>query len=304
MDTVTLQLFVAVARLGSFAAAARSQNLDPSAVSRAVAALEGEIGVRLLQRTTRRLSLTEAGNVYLDSIAPLLDELAHAGEEALSVSKGVSGCLRMTASVAFGYQRLAPLLTEFRARHPQFKLELFLTDTNLHLVNDRIDLAVRMGAPAESEAVCTKLMATRYRVCASPSYVQKHGAPRQPKDLAAHACLLLTLPEFRHQWRFRDRKGVALTVNVTGDMVVSNPLVQLRCARDGMGPALLADWLAAEALADGTLVDLFAHHEVTATSFDTGIWLLYPSRSYLPRKVRTMVDFLREKMAAGTAAPA
>lgn len=298
MDIQSLELFVEAARLGGFAAAARSRNIDPSAVSRTVSGLEAELGVRLLNRTTRTLSLTEAGKLYLGRIAPLLEELGHASEEALSVSKGVSGSLRMTASVAFGYQRLAPLLAEFRARHPQLKLEVLLTDTNLDLVSDRIDLAIRLGSRFEGDAVSSKLMATKYRVCASQDYVRQHGAPHHPADLSQHDCLLLTLPEFRHEWHFKDGKGNVQTVAISGAVVVSNPLVQLRCALEGMGPALLADWLAEDGLTAGTLVDLFAQHQVTATSFDTGVWVLYPSRSYLPLKVRTMIDFLRAKMGA------
>jgi DNA-binding transcriptional LysR family regulator len=290
-----LKLFVEVARLGGFAAVARSYNLDPSSVSRAVAGLEAEIGVRLFQRSTRKLSLTEAGNLYLVRVSPLVEELNHARDEALAVSKGVTGVLRITASVAFGYQRLAPLFSEFRARHPLLKLEVLLTDANLNLVSDRIDVAVRLGSRFEGDVVCTKLMRTRYRVCASPSYLKSHGTPTKPSDLVKHQCLLLSLPEFRNAWHFKNRKGSVQDVTVSGDLVISNPLVQQRCAAEGMGPALLADWLSDEFVATGNLIDLFPHHDVTATTFDTGVWLLYPSRNYLPLKVRAIADFLREK---------
>jgi DNA-binding transcriptional LysR family regulator len=297
MDTLSLKIFVEVARLGGFAAAARSQAVDPSSVSRTVAALEDELGVRLFQRSTRKLSLTEAGHLYLGRVEPLVDELNHARDEALAVSQGVSGTLRMTASVAFGYQQLAAVLPEFRQRYPALRLELLMSDDNLHLVNDRIDLAIRLGARFQGDMVCSKLVSTRYRVCASPGYVRQHGTPRTPQDLAKHRCLLLTLPEFRSAWHFKSGKGRVVDVPIQGDMVVSNPLVQLRCALNGIGPALLADWLANDALQAGDLVDLFPQYDVSATSFDTGVWLLYPSRSYLPLKVRTMVDFLKEKFA-------
>jgi DNA-binding transcriptional LysR family regulator len=296
MDTQALRVFVEVARQGGFAAVARGQALDPSNVSRTVAGLEHELGVRLFQRTTRKLSLTEAGHLYLARVAPLVEELDRAKEEALAISKSASGTLRVTASVAFGHQQLAPLIPEFLARHPQLKLELLLTDDNLHLVNDRIDLAIRLGAQVEGDVVRTQLMRTRYRVCASPSYVQRHGAPRTPGELSRHRCLLLSLPEFRHTWRFINAKGAELAVAVEGDVVISNPLVLLRCTRDGMGPALLADWMVSQALAARELLDLFPRHQATATTFDTGVWLLYPSRSYLPLKVRVWVDFLKEKL--------
>jgi DNA-binding transcriptional LysR family regulator len=298
MNSEDLGLFVEVARLGGFAPAARSLGVDPSSVSRAVAALEAELGVRLFQRSTRKLALTEAGHLYLSRIEPLVNELHQAREEALSTSKGVTGSLRLTASVSFGYQRLAPLLAEFRARHPLLKLEVLMTDTNLNLVNDRIDLAIRLGSRFEGDVVCTKLMNTRYRVVASPSYIRKFGRPLKPRDLKQHSCLLLTLPEFRSAWHFKDRKGKMQDVDVSGEVIVSNPLVQQRCALEAIGPALLADWLSDELVAAGKLVDLFPDYSVTATTFDTGVWLLYPSRNYLPGKVRAMIDFLREKFTA------
>jgi DNA-binding transcriptional LysR family regulator len=297
MNLEDLKLFVEVARLGGFASAARSYDLDPSSVSRTVAALEAELGIRLFQRSTRKLSLTEAGHLYLSRIAPVVDELNQAREQAQDFGKGVAGVLRMTASVAFGYQRIAPLLAEFRARHPALKLEVLLSDTNLNLVNDRIDLAIRLGSRFEGDVVCTKLVSTRYRVCASPSYLRTHGTPLKPQELRKHSCLVLSLPEFRNEWRFKDRKGKEQQVEISGDVTISNPLVQQRCALEAMGPALLADWLSDEHIASGSLVDLFPHYAVTATSFDTGVWLLYPSRNYLPGKVRAMIDFLREKLS-------
>jgi DNA-binding transcriptional LysR family regulator len=294
MDIQNLKLFVEVAQHGGFAAAARGQGLDPSSVSRSIAALEQELGLRLFQRSTRKLALTEAGHLYLGRVAPLVDEIELAHAEALDTSTGVSGTLRLTTSVAFGYQRLAALLPKFRALHPQLKVEVLMTDSNLHLVNDRIDLAIRLGARFEGDMVCSRLARTRYRVCASRRYLARHTAPASPKDLAAHACVLLALPGFQNEWHFKDARGRSSTVPVRGDLTVSNPLVQWRCAVEGLGPALLVDWLADEALASGKLVDLFPQHQVTATEFDTGIWLLYPSRHFLPRKVRVMVDFLKQ----------
>jgi DNA-binding transcriptional LysR family regulator len=297
MDAQHLRLFVEVTRKGGFAAVARDAEVDPSYVSRSIAALENELGVRLFQRTTRKLSLTEAGHLYLARVAPLVDELEHARDEALAISRGASGTLRMTTSFSFGLQALTPLLPEFRARHPQLKVELLMTDANLDLVDDRIDLAVRLGGSFSGDAVVSKLMTTRYMVCASPGYLKQYGCPAQPQDLMRHACLLLSLPEFRNAWHFKNARGEVVDVQVQGDMVISNLLAHRQCATQGLGPALLSDWIAEEALAKGELVDLFPNYQVTATSFDTGVWLLYPSRNYLPHKVRVMMDFLKENFS-------
>jgi DNA-binding transcriptional LysR family regulator len=302
MESIALKTFVHVARSGGFSHAARELALDPSSVSRSVATLEQELGVRLFQRTTRKLSLTEAGHAYLARVSPLVDELEQAREEALALSKGINnqaqGTLRITSSVAFGVTQITPLLSEFRGLHPLLKVELLLTDANLNLVNERIDLAIRLGSQFEGDAVLTKLMPTRYRVCASPGYIESYGAPPTPAALAKHRCLLLALPEFRHEWHFRSARGKIQSVGVDGDIIMSNPLALRSCAILGMGPALLTDWLANEAIADGTLVDLFPDLQATATSFDTGVWLLYPTRAYLPLKVRVMVDFLKSKYSA------
>jgi DNA-binding transcriptional LysR family regulator len=185
------------------------------------------------------------------------------------------------------------LLPAFRAQFPRLKLELLLSDTNLDLVGERVDLAVRLGPNFDSSLVGVKLCDTRYRVCASRGYLKNCKPLRQPQDLAAHRCLLFALPEFRTRWLFRDKRGEVTQVAVDGDLVVSNALALRDCALAGMGPCLLANWLIDEDLAAGRLVDLFPAYRVTATDFETAAWLLYPSRTYLPNKVRATIDFLK-----------
>lgn len=299
MDIESLRIFVRVARRGSFAVVARDRGTDPSSISRAIAALEDELQVRLLQRSTRRMTLTEAGAKYLARLEPLLEELDQARDDALVVGAKPIGTIRMTASFAFGQKRIVPLLPKLRAAFPDLGIDLVLTDTNLDLVSEGIDLAVRLGPSRDSALIGTKFANTRYRVCASPAYLaqaRQHRRPlRVPADLAAHRCLLLSLPEFRSRWLFRDASGIVNEIAVSGDVLMSNPLGLFTCAIEGLGPTLLVDWLIRDELAKGTLVDVFPDYEVTATDFETAAWLLYPSRTYLPRKVRVVIDFLREE---------
>jgi DNA-binding transcriptional LysR family regulator len=299
MDIEALRIFVHVARRGSFAVVARDRGTDPSSVSRTVASLEDELRVRLLQRSTRRMTLTEAGAKYLARIEPLLEELDQARDEALATSAKPIGTIRITASVAFGQKCIAPLLPKLRTAFPALGVDLLLSDTNLDLVSEGIDLAIRLGPSQDSALIGVKLFDTRYRVCASPAYLKdcrQHKRPlTAPTDLVAHNCLLLNLPDYRSRWLFRDATGTVSAIVVHGDVVISNPLVLLTCTLDGMGPALLVDWLADEALANGSLVDLFPDYAVTATNFETAAWLLYPSRTYLPTKVRIVIDFLRKE---------
>jgi DNA-binding transcriptional LysR family regulator len=300
MDLESLALFVEVAHRGSFAAVARDRDVDPSSVSRSIALLEESLGLRLFQRTTRRMSLTESGERYLKRVEPLIEEFGRAGEEALAGSRAPGGTLRLTASVAFGNARLTPLLPAFRSRFPNLTLELILNDANLDLVAERIDLAVRLGPSITSDVIAAKLFETRYRVVASPSYLAAASSPLAiPDDLRCHDCLLMMLPEFRERWLFRDAAGITQT-HVGGKILSSNPLTLRDAALAGLGPTLLPNWLIDEAIAKGQLVDLFPAYHVAATTFDTAAWLLYPSRSFLPHKVRVTIDFLREQLGAAS----
>lgn len=300
-----MDLVIAVARQGkgSFAAVARSRDADPSWVSRVIAAIEEDLGFRLFQRTTRRLALTEAGEIFLRRIEAIAEEFEQARDEALAVSAGPTGVLRMTTSVGFGQQVVVPLVPRFRALYPKVDLDLILSDSNLNLVNERIDLAIRLAPTISGDMVVSKLMDTTYRVCASPDYLARHGRLHAPSELTERDCLLFRLPGFRSQWLFTDAAGVATEVPVRGGIVISSAVAQLALAVAGMGPALLADWLADDDIARGRLVDLFPQYEVGATTTETAAWLLYPSKSFLPQKVRAMIDFLRAEAAKRRGAP-
>jgi DNA-binding transcriptional LysR family regulator len=293
MNASDAHLLVDIARRGSFAEAARARGVDPSSVSRTVASIEGELGFRLFQRATRRVALTEAGEIYIRRIETIAEEFEHARDEALAISAGPAGVLRMTATVAFGETIIVPLLPRFRAAFPKVELDLVLTDTQLDLVADRIDLAVRLGAEVSGDLVVSKLMDTAYHVCASPDYLAREGHLDSPEQLANRDCLLVALPGFRSCWKFRNGAGGTIEVPVRGSVVMSGALALRTLALTGMGPALLADWLVGDDLASGRLLDLFPGYRVAATTFETAVWLLYPSRSFLPGKVRAMIDFLK-----------
>lgn len=295
MDIDNARLVAEIAHRGSFADVARERGVDPSLVSRTIAATESELGFRLFQRTTRRVTLTEAGEIFLRRIEALIDDFDSARDDALAVSAGPIGRLRMTAAVAFGQNVIVPLIPRFRAAYPQVDLELIFSDANLNLVTERVDLAVRHGGQVTGDLVVTKLQDTTYRVCASPAYIERAGRPHSPRDLAEHECLRFALPGFRSRWLFRKVGGEPFEVPVGGGLVTSGALALHGLALAGMGPALLANWLVDEDIAAGRLVDLFPDHQVTATTFETAVWLLYPSRSFLPLKVRAMIDFLKSE---------
>ena len=299
MDIEQLRTFVRVVELGSFAAAARHFAIAPSMVTRSIAALEHELALRLFQRTTRRLSLTEAGTAYYEEVHGALDAVDRAADVARATETEVGGPVRVTSSVAFGQTRLLPLLAALHGTHPAIRIDLVLTDTTLDLVAERIDLAVRHGPDVDSSLVGVRLADVRFRVVASPAYLARHGRPAEPAELGGRECLRLPLAGFRTLWSFRTADGEADAVPVDGWLVVSTALALHRAALSGLGPAMLADWLVDDDLASGRLIDLFPQHEVSATGFDSAVWLLYPSRAYVPRRVRVVVDALRQGLEGG-----
>ena len=300
MEQQYLEIFVDVMRHGSFAAAARHREIDPSSVSRAISGLERELRARLFQRTTRQLIPTDAGQEYFTRIEPLVAELRAASDDMAHHGGTPQGRVRLTASVAFGQACLVPLLSELTEQYPDLDVGLVLTDLNLDIVADRIDLAIRLGS-RNSEAIGqdmigVRLFDTRGKVCASPGYLTRHGWPVEPASLTTHHCLLADLPSYRDKWQFRLDNSIIDTIDVEGRMTISNPLATRDACLAGLGPALLPDWLIRDELKAGQLIDLYPGLDVAAGNFDTAAWLLYPNRQYLPQKTRAMIDFLKAKL--------
>ena len=295
-----LETLMHVVRGGSFAAAARALAVDPSSVSRSVASLESELGTRLFQRSTRRIALTEAGAVFAQRLEPLLEEWRQVREAAVDTAGEARGTLRVSVSNTFGLRRVVPLLPAFRRAHPALDLELMLTDALVDLVAERIDIAVRSGALQDSNLIAVPLLGTRYRVVASPAWARANrGRLHAPQDLERCDCLSFSLPGFRDRWTFaRGESGPTTVVTVRPRLLVTNGLALRECTLAGMGATPLPDWLIDDDLAAGRLVDLFPRHRVAFADAPTAIWLVYPSRSYVPAKVRAFIEFMRK--AIGT----
>ncbi len=300
MEISTLKTVLHVQAHGSIAGAARALDMDPSSVSRVVASVEAGLGIRLFHRTTRRLTVTEEGDSYLQRIAPLIEELDAAAEDAAGARTRPAGHLRLTASVAFSEKVLVPLLPEFQKRYSNITVDLQSSDANLDLVENGIDLAIRLAPAPKGDLVSTRLMQTHYKVVASPDYIEAHGLCAHPSELADQNCLRYALPGLQGVWRFRKSAETLLEVPVQGSPLISNPLALRQAAVGGLGIALLADWLIDQDLRDGHLIELFPEYQSTATEFETSAWLLYPNRTYLPRKVRVMIDYLKAGIGQAT----
>ena len=295
MNVQHLRVFVDVVRFGSFAEAARRSDLDPSQVSRIIAGLEDELAIRLFQRTTRRLAPSEAWRIYYELVEPLLDELERAAAAATEVGARPKGVIRILSPVSFGLLSVVPLLPEFARRYPELTIDLILNDAPLDLVSERIDVALRLAPIADSGLAAELLAPLRAAVCVSPAYLHEHSRPRSPLELTAHNCLLLDhLPAFDSTWRFRAGDGSTQAVPVNGTLRSSNAIALKECALAGMGIVLQARWIVERELLDGRLIDLFPEYNVSAQTITSpGVWILRPSRTYVPLKVRLFIDALR-----------
>lgn len=296
MELDAVRIFVDVMKNGSFAAVARQRNIDPSSISRAISALESDLGFRLFQRTTRKLSPTEAGGTYFSQVRELVSAFERAGEQALDLVKQPTGKLRVTACTSFGQRVLAPLLPKIRARYPELTIELLLFDEHVDIIEQQIDLAIRFGSKPKGEFTTRRLVPRQFSVCASPAYLEKHNKPTNPRDLENMDCLLFPMPGYRSAWKFRKPDGDMVTVSVKGRLLVSHGMTMTACAVEGLGPALLPDWLCRHEVAIGALVDLFPGYECTPTEFNTAAWLVYQDHGYLPLKLKIFIDFLHKEV--------
>ena len=294
MEISVLKIFTEVMRQGSFAAVARKRNIDPSSISRSIAGLEQELGIRLFQRTTRKLSPTEAGITYFHRIEPLLEEMQQA-VEMITESEQPMGTIKVTTAVSFGCKCIIPLLPELSQLYPKLTVDLMLTDKRVDLLTERIDLAIRLGKIQDSSLTAKRLMLTRYYVCASPEYIRRSPNIVKPEDITNHNCLLFPIPNFRTRWLFKDDRDKITKVPINGNTIISSAIGLRQCALASMGLTLLPHWLIDEDLALGRLIKVLPSYSVTATDFVTSAWLVYPSRSYIPSKVKVFVDFLQKK---------
>lgn len=290
---VAMQVFAQVVETGSFAKAAERLALSTSAASRHVAELEAHLQTRLLNRTTRRVSLTESGRAFYERAVQLLADLGEAEQEASSAAVVPRGTIRLTTSVNFGVRHVAPAIAAFLAQHRDVRFDVSLSDRIVDLVEEGFDLAIRIGAPAADNLVARKLGETRLVPCASPDYLAEHGAPKAPEDLAGHNCFTYEYVSPRHLWRFRDRSGAERTVRISGRLHSNNGDLLAEAAASGAGIVFEPAFIVGPDVRAGRLVPLLQEFIPPPVP----IYALYPSRKHLSAKVRRFVEFLIERFS-------
>lgn len=290
MDKIdTMRAFAAVAQEGSFTVAAHKLGISTRLVSKYVAQLEGRLEVQLLSRTTRSVSLTDVGRAYLQRCRPLLEQFDELDAAVQERHAALSGPIRMTAPTGFGAMQLPGALCPFMALHPKVTIELRLSDARIALVEEGMDLAVRIGTLQDSTLVARKLADMPLVVCASPEYLASAGSPDHPAALATHDCLVDENQIDATTWRFR-KEGKEEAVRVNGRCLANSPLALAALATGGTGIARCPQYVVESALADGRLTALFQDYSAGVL----GLYAVYPPNRHLTARVRALIDHLAD----------
>ena len=290
MDALTdIAVFVRVVERGSFTLAADDLALSRAVVSKYLSRLEDRLGARLLHRTTRRLSLTEAGAALFEASRGALERIEEAEAAVAQFQANPRGRLRVSAPMSFGILHLGPAMADFCRAYPEVILDLRLDDRFVNLVEDGFDVAVRIGQLTDSSLVARKVATTRAIACASPAYLDEHGEPDTPEDLVSHNCLVYSY--LADVWRFTAPDGREIPVAVNGNLRVNNGIVLAEAAVAGHGVLFTPSFYVAPLLRDGRLRQVLARYK----GKELGIHAVYPQRGHVPPKVRAFVDFLAQR---------
>lgn len=280
--------FLAAVEHGGFTAAGQMLGRDGSILSRRVTALEKRLGVRLMERTTRRLALTEAGEAFHQRMRVALEALQEVEQDTAAAATGVRGTLRIALPATFGRMWVAPILPAFLATYPDLAVETAFGDRFVDLVAESFDVAVRIGTLTDSRLVARRLAPSRRLLCASPAYLQAHGTPVRPADLAQHACLGFSRLASHPLWLLRDGDK-ATAIRITGPLVTDDAQSLVQAAASGTGIAMVSDWLVGPELCSGRLVPVLPDHPVESNE---AIYLVHPSARLVPAKTRAFADWI------------
>ena len=287
-NTSEMAVFVRVVEARNFSAAARELRLTPSAVSKLISRMEDRLGARLLNRTTRSVTLTEEGRAFYQRCTPILAAIDEAERAVAELHGEPRGLLKVNASTGFGHYHIEPLIPGFLARYPDLRLELTLSESIVNLIEEEVDVAVRIGQLPDSSLIARKLGTARRIVVASPAYLERHGTPQTPDDLKDHNCLRLSTATSLNQWEFKG-PGEPRRIDVAGNFEANSGIALHRAAVAGIGLIRVGNFTVAADVRTGRLVPVLADHEPPS---ETNIYAVYPHNRHLSAKVRAFVDML------------
>ena len=294
MDSLTdIAVFVHVVDTGSFTGAAEKLDLSKAVVSKYVTRLENKLGARLLNRTTRRLSLTEVGRVFYERSQQGLRQIEEAEDEVNLLQSEPRGVLKLNSPMSFGILHVAPALQDFLSNYPQLSVDISLDDRRVDLVEEGFDLAIRIGELPDSSLVARRLGPCRHVVCGAPDYFKQHGVPKTPKDLREHNAITYQYQDSPREWHFISPKGAAVRVPVSGSIQMNNSLGLREALLRGAGITLTPSFVVGEDITAGRLRAVLTDYKAREVS----IYAIYPERRHLSPKVRAFVDFMDDRIA-------
>ena len=294
MDSLTdIAVFVRVVNDGSFTAAAERLGLSKSVVSKYVSRLEAHLGARLLNRTTRRLSLTEVGQVFYDRARVGLADIEDAQTEVSRLMGEPRGTLRLNTPMSFGVLHLAPLLPEFLRRYPEITVDMNLDDRKVDVIEEGYDLSVRISDMPDSSLIARPVAPCRHVIVAAPRYLERHGIPRTPEELSSHKIVSYRYQESAHNWHFKTADNKAMSVRVSGSLVCNNSLAIRAALIEGAGITRTPTFVVGHDIREGRLIPLLEDY----ATLELTIFLVYPERRHLSPKVRAFVDFMAERIS-------
>lgn len=290
MDSLSrIGIFLEVARQQSFAAAARELGITTSAVSKQVQNLEYEMQVKLLNRTTRQVSLTEEGAVYFERASRALDDLKEAAEEVNELKTTPSGPLRISVPMTFGLQHLTKPIAEYARKYPQVKLDVQFDDRIIDMAQEGFDLSLRIGALKDSSLVARKLADSPLRVCASADYLKRNGMPQTPDDLRAHNVLAYTRNRGAHEWRCRLPDGGERVIPLTSTFKTDSAEMMIEAARQGIGIVIVPWFFVQKEEQSGALQRILPEYQSLP---ERALWAVFPSNRYLSTRLRLFVEHI------------
>ena len=294
MDKLSdIAVFIQVIDAGSFTAAADKLELSKSVISKYVTRLEAQLGVRLLNRTTRRLHLTEAGRLFYTRCQAGLEEIEAAELEVTELQKAPRGTLRMNTPMSFGILHIAPALKDFQLRCPDVTIDMNLEDRQIKLVEEGYDLAIRIAELPDSSLVARRLGPCRHVICASPAYLKQHGTPRTPDDLKLHRALTYGYHDSPREWKMLNNSGQYNSVQINSVMHMNNSLALREAALAGAGLLLCPTFVVGPDIRRGDLKPVLTQYKLLEVS----IYAIYPQRQYLSPKVKAFLEFLAERIS-------
>ncbi len=293
MDTLkSMKVFATVVATGSFAAAAARLDISRAMASKHVLFIEERLGTRLLHRTTRKLGLTDAGAEYYERCAQILEEIEEAEAGALTRSATPRGVLRLTMPVSFSVRHVGPLISRYLAKYPDVRIDATVSDRRVDLIEEGLDLALRIGSPPDPGLIARRLAIDRMVICGAPAYLDRYGRPARPEDLARHNCVLYSYSAAGSEWKMSGPDGEH-TVKVSGNMRANNGDLLNQVVLSGVGLMCQPEFLVGDDIRAGRLEEVLTEYACQPL----GIYAVFPSRKHLPAKTRAFVDFLVEHLA-------